>query len=170
MSSLSKRERKDPKSLILFLIIVLAIAIGATILLLSVLSLDQLNEDYRAVVTRTHRSMRGISEEAIKDFNSIYNTITTNNSNIVSPIIPFVKLHNDFHDIKFNVKKKNETNSVIKDLERVHQAKHAMNVKFRSLVPGEIDYYWEDHRGGLKQGHLNLGQGQFPYQISDFIL
>lgn len=59
---------------------------------------------------------------------------------------------------QFSVKYRTETNPAVKDLDPMYRADTAMAAKFRSLVPNKIRIWYDDHRGGLENGHLTLGQ------------
>jgi hypothetical protein len=66
--------------------------------------------------------------------------------------------HNGLPEIKLKVDVKTERNPFIKDLDARYHLGTAMNVKFRSLYPKRVNIWWENHAGGLDQGHLILGQ------------
>ena len=69
--------------------------------------------------------------------------------------------HEHVHEVpslELSVVTKTEKNPFIRALDARFHADTAMNVKFRSLYPKRLDMWWENHSGGLDQGHLVLGQ------------
>lgn len=60
--------------------------------------------------------------------------------------------------VSINVGNHTRVHPAVKALESRHKGTGALSAKFLSLYPGKLEFFYEDGKGGILQGHLELGQ------------
>lgn len=67
-------------------------------------------------------------------------------------------LHHAIPKYQLDVNFYNRQHPDVKPIKPSERATTAMAAKFRSLIPGKVKIWYDDHRGGVENGHLSLGQ------------
>jgi prolyl 4-hydroxylase len=67
-------------------------------------------------------------------------------------------LHHSTAKYQLNIRSYERQHPAVTSLKPSERATHAMSVKFRSLIRGKVKIWYDDHRGGVENGHLGLGQ------------